>query len=125
MEAPLLRKLLFVTIGFIFAGLGFIGSLLPVLPTTPFLLIAAWAFARGSDRFNHWFHNTKLYQNHLESFVKNRSMKLKTKIGLVSFASTMMAISFFLTDKLFVRIFLVAMWLFLLWYFKFRIRTIR
>ncbi len=118
-----MKKILLLSIGFLFAGLGFIGTILPVLPSTPFLLIAAWAFARGSDRFNTWFRSTKLYRNHLDCFVRNRSMKRTTKAALITFASSMMLLSFILTDNLFVRIFLGAMWLFLLWYFKFRIKT--
>ncbi len=118
-----MKKAILITIGILFTGLGFIGTLLPVLPTTPFLLVAAWAFAKGSDRFDTWFRGTKLYREHLETFVSKRSMKLKTKIGLLTFASTMMLISFLLTDSLFVKIFLGLMWLFLLWYFKFRIKT--
>lgn len=118
-------KIIYITIGVLFAALGAVGTVFPVLPTTPFLLIAAWAFAQGSERFNTWFLNSKLYKNHLESFVRSRSMTLKTKLSLVSFASAMMLLSFFLTDSPFVKLFMLAMLAFLHYYFIFRIKTIK
>ncbi len=75
----MVKKYLFVGLGFVFFALGAIGTLLPVLPTTPFLLAAAFFFAKGSEKFNNWFLSTKLYKNHLESFISERAMTFKTK----------------------------------------------
>ena len=52
--------------GFAFFGLGALGAVVPVLPTTPFLLVAAFCFARSSDRLNAWFRSTRLYREVLE-----------------------------------------------------------
>ncbi len=118
-------KPLFATLGFVFFILGAIGVFLPVLPTTPFLLLASFCFAKSSKRFNDWFLSRKLYKKHLEGFVKNRSMTLRTKVGLCSFASCMLLIAFFLTDILFLRIFIIGLIAFKYYYFIFRIKTIK
>ena len=119
-----IKKFFYVTIGLIAFVLGSIGVVLPVLPTTPFLLLASVCFVKGSDRFNNWFVNTKIYKKHLETFVKERSMTLKQKITILAFADTMIAIPFIIVDNLIMRITLILVVLFKLYYFIFRIKTI-
>ena len=70
-------RIVWLFVGFLCMGIGAVGVVLPVLPTTPFLLLASFCLAKGSDRFHRWFTETTLYQKHLESFVKDRSMTLK------------------------------------------------
>lgn len=57
-----MRKILYIMIGCISLGLGIIGVILPILPTVPFVLLAAFCFARSSERLDGWFKNTKLYE---------------------------------------------------------------
>lgn len=89
-----IMKPVWIALGFIFAGIGAVGVPLPVLPTTPFLLLAAFCFAKGSKRVDAWFRGTKLYKNHLESFVTHRAMTLKTKLTILFTASAMLIIAF-------------------------------
>ena len=72
-----IKKSLYIIVGLISFGLGAIGVILPILPTTPFLLLASFCFVRGSDKFDRWFKETKIYKKHLENFVNNRAMTLK------------------------------------------------
>ena len=74
-------RIIWLFFGFLAMGIGAAGVVLPVLPTTPFLLLASFCLAKGSERFHRWFTGTKLYKKHLESFVENRSMTLKTKFS--------------------------------------------
>ena len=57
---PVLR-LFWLAAGLFFTGLAFIGVFLPLVPTTPFLLLAAFCFARSSDRLNRWLHEHRLF----------------------------------------------------------------
>jgi len=112
-------------IGFISFMLGSIGVVLPILPTTPFLLLSAYCFARSSKRINDWFIQTKIYQTHLDSFVKERAMLLKTKISILLFASIMLMFPLLLSDNLYLKLFIVILYITKYYYFTFRIKTIK
>lgn len=120
-----IKKFLYVTIGIISFGLGAIGVVLPVLPTTPFLLLSSFCFIRGSERFDKWFKGTKLYKKHLESFVNNRQMTLKQKITILLFADFMLMFPLIILDSLMVKGLIVIVMLTKYWYFIFRIKTVK
>ncbi|MFD2679676.1 YbaN family protein [Bacillus seohaeanensis] len=111
--------------GFIFMGLGILGVILPLLPTTPLLLLASVCFVRGSKKFEIWFKGTKLYKRHLEEFVKNRAMTLKQKITILLTADCMIAIPFILLDNLIIRLVLICIVGYKYYYFIYKIKTIR
>ena len=119
-----IKKYIYITIGLISVVLGAIGVILPILPTTPFLLLASYCFAKGSDRFNNWFINTKLYKNHLDSFVKERAMTLKEKICIVGFADFMLVFPLIILDSLFMKFVILTLILIKFYYFIFKIKTI-
>ena len=118
-------KIIYVILGFISMGLGIVGSFLPGLPTVPFLLLASFFFARGSERFHRWFTQTRIYKNYLEDFEKNRSMTLKAKIGLLCLSSTMIAFPIFLLKNNYLRLALILVVIFKYYYFIFRIKTLK
>lgn len=118
-------KFIYFILGLLFMGVGCVGIILPILPTTPFLLVALFLFAKSSKRAEAWFMSTKVYQKHIDSFVKERAMTLKSKISLLAFASTMLMIAFFMMDNLYGRIIIIVLMFIKYYYFIFRIKTIR
>ena len=118
------KKYFYITLGFIALGLGLIGVILPILPTTPFLLVTSFCFAKGSERFHTWFTNTNIYRKHLESFVKERAMTLKQKVVLLSFVNFMLAFPLILVDVLPMRITIIVLIIIKLYYFIFKVKTI-
>ena len=118
-------KIIWLLFAFLSLGIGAVGVILPVLPTTPFLLLASFCFAKGSKRFHRWFMGTKLYKNHLESFVKERAMTLKTKLCILLPASAMLICAGLLMQNLPGRLFILFLICFKYVYFFTRIRTIR
>jgi uncharacterized membrane protein YbaN (DUF454 family) len=73
--------------------LGIIGLFLPLLPTTPFLLLASWCFARGSDRLHRWLLSHRVFGDYLRNFEAGRGIPLNAKIlaTLMLWASLLMA----------------------------------
>lgn len=118
-------KLLWLMIGIVSMVLGAIGVVLPVLPTTPFLLLASFCFAKGSDRFHKWFIGTKLYKKHLESFFTSRSMTLKTKLCILLPASVMLILAMLAMSNIYGRVFIVFLIIFKYIYFFTRIETVK
>lgn len=118
-------RILWLLAAFLTLALGAVGVILPVLPTTPFLLLSSFCFARGSERFHRWFLNTKLYRNHLDSFVRDRAMTLKTKFYILLPASAMLLIAMYMMSNLPGRLFILFLIFFKYIYFFTKIRTVR
>ena len=124
MKNPL--RILWVLLGFISLGLGTIGIALPLLPTVPFYLATVFCFAKSSKRLHAWFTGTKLYKEHLESFVERKAMTLKTKISILVTSSTVMLAGFIMMKRVPVgRISLAVVWVGHIIYFVFGVKTIR
>lgn len=117
-------RILWLILGFVAIGTGAVGVVLPVLPTTPFLLLASFCLAKGSEKFHIWFTGTKLYKNHLDEFVQNRSMTLKTKFSLLLPASGMLLLAFVAMPNWYGRAFIIFLIIFKYVYFFTRIKTI-
>jgi len=119
-----IKKIFFVIIGCASVGLGALGVVLPFLPAFPFLMLAAFCFAKSSKRLNDWFINTKLYRNNLETYVKGQGMSMKTKIKIIITVTALMAFGFIMMGNATVgRIVLSIVWLFHVIYFLFFVKT--
>lgn len=120
-----MKKLLYLAGGFIGLGLGALGAALPLLPAFPFLLLAAFCFARSSERLHRWFVGTRLYKDNLESFVAGRGMTRRTKLRIMTLVTLTMAIGFAMMGRVPVgRVILGIVWVGHILYFVFGIRTL-
>lgn len=103
------KHTLLIIAGTILVGLGIVGILLPVLPTTPFLLLAAYCYARSSRRFLDWLMNAKYLGDYIRNYRERRGMTLGAKV--VSLGSLWVTIGYstlFAVEALLVRILLVG-----------------
>lgn len=80
----LVLNLLLISAGTVFLALGVIGIFLPILPTTPFLLLAAACYARSSKRFYNWLINNKLFGSFIKNYRDGRGVPLKVKVFTLS-----------------------------------------
>ena len=120
-----IKKIIFVIVGFISLLLGIMGTVLPILPTVPFLLLTSYCFARGSNKFEVWFKSSKIYKKYLENFILNKSMTLKQKIYISTFADIMIAFPLVILNNLYIKLFLIIIIIFKYYYFIFKIKTIK
>ncbi len=119
-------RLVWGLLGFACFGLGALGACLPVLPTTPFLLLAAFCFARSSHRLDAWFKGTPLYKKVLAGYVAKRAMTVKAKLTVVVPVTAVMGVGFVLMGDVPVgRVVVAAVWAAHLVYFGFVVKTDR
>jgi len=120
-----IKKICYIVLGCIGVGLGALGAVLPLLPAFPFLLLAAFCFGRSSEKLNHWFINTKLYKDNLESYVKGQGMTKKTKVRIMITVTILMSIGFAMMHAVPAgRVVLGCVWVFHIVYFCLGVKTI-
>ena len=121
------KKILYIIIGCISVVLGAIGAVIPFLPSIPFLLLAAFCFARSSERLNTWFTSTKLYQDNLADYAAGCGMTKKAKVRSMVTVTLLMSIGFVLMGLRGIVVgcaVLLCVWVFHLIYFVFMVKTI-
>lgn len=114
-----------VFLAFLSLGLGMIGIVLPILPTTPLFLLAAALFAKGSKKFHRWFIQTRLYKKYIEQAIKNKQMTKKAKISVLGTISGLLLIGFLFSPTWYARALIAVVAIGHYYYFLFRIKTIR
>lgn len=103
-----LKKYTYIGLGTISTIIGIIGIFIPILPTTPFLLLAAYLFSKSSERFLHWLLTNKLCGNYIDNYRSGRGLPLKQKILTVVFLWLTIGFSAFVfVDKLWVQVLLL------------------
>ncbi|MDR0733234.1 MAG: YbaN family protein [Dysgonamonadaceae bacterium] len=77
-------KYLLIILGIISLSIGILGIFLPLLPTTPFLLLSAFLFARSSQRLHDWLLNHKIFGRYIRDFLQEKTIPLRIKIISIS-----------------------------------------
>ena len=122
-----IKRISFVVLGCISLALAVLGVVLPILPTVPFLALAAFCFAKSSDRLNNWLINTKFYQNNLADFKAGKGMTVKTKVRILATVTLVMAVGLIVMLMKGVTvgsIILSVVWLGHIYYFGFKVKTL-
>ena len=121
-----MKKMLYIILGCIGVGLGAVGAVVPMLPAFPFLMLAAFCFARSSEKLNNWFINTRLYKDNLADYVAGRGMTMKTKVRIMITVTLLMSIGFIMMGIKGVTIgcaVLGGVWVFHIVYFIWGVKT--
>lgn len=102
------KKYLLIFAGSISLVLGIVGVFIPVLPTTPFLLLSSFCFLRSSKRLYNWLINHKLFGSYIYNYLTYRAINKNTRIGALIFLWLSLLVSIFFVSNLHMTIFLFA-----------------
>ena len=91
-------KYIYIALGILSVILGLIGALLPIIPTTPFLLVASYFFTRSSKRLNDLLYKNRYLGPYLQSISSGNGMPLVAKIYTISLLWFFMLVSIFMID---------------------------
>ena len=121
-----LKKALLIALGCLSLGLGAVAAVVPLLPSFPFLVLAAFSFGRSDERLHTWFLGTRLYKENLKSFLAGRGMTGKAKIRVMLTLTLVMAAGFFFMGRIpWARVLLGFIWAGHVFLFLFGIRTLK
>lgn len=103
-----IKNILLIIAGSLSLALAMIGLILPVLPTTPFLILTAFCFLRSSKQMHNWLINHKVFGSYIHNYVTYRAVEKKTKVIALVFLWISLILSILLVDNLIVRLVLLV-----------------
>ncbi len=120
-----MKRIAMLALAWLCTALGCIGVFVPVLPTTPLLLLATFLFARSSPRLHAWIQSTKVYKNYVQAFKEAGGIPLGTKIRILAISYAVMGVSAALVHLPIVWIILGCVAVFLLYLMLIHIPTVK
>lgn len=115
-------KHLYLLAGILSLLLALIGVILPILPTTPLVMLSCYCFSKSSDKFHIWLINSNIYKKYAKDFIENKTLTFRRKVILLSFASTMLLFPLIILDFAF-KLIIIALYIYLYYYFIYKIST--
>jgi len=106
-QRPVVRWTLMFA-GTVLVGIGILGIFLPLLPTTVFFLMAAWCYARSSQRFYDWLHTNKYFGTYLRNYRERKGITLSSKISTLVILWCSIGYSVVVTDSIAIHAVLAA-----------------
>lgn len=95
----MIKKTILIVLGCLFLTLGGVGVFIPVLPTTPFCILAGVCFSASSEKMYNWLLNSKVFGVFLKNYRDKTGIPMKYKIVSIAFLWTSLGISIFLVDN--------------------------
>ena len=102
------KNLILTILGFLSLGLGAVGVVLPVLPTTPFVLLAAFCFYASNRKIHDWLKRNRIFGQYIENYRTKQGIKLSLKIGSIIFLWAGLSVSMIVVRTMWVYILLTA-----------------
>ncbi|WP_440895742.1 YbaN family protein [Amphibacillus sp. Q70] len=106
MNLTYIKKLFYILFGSMTLGLAILGIFLPILPTTPFLLVSAFFYLRSSKRLYHWLINHKVFGKYIHDYIKYKAIPVKTKISAIVILWLSMIISIIIVPHIYLKVML-------------------
>jgi len=106
MSEKIKRHLLLIA-GTLSLAVGIVGIFVPILPTTPFLLLAAGCYLRSSQRFYNWLMGNRLLGAYIRNYLEGRGMPIKVKLFTIILLWATIGVSIWLTSKLIITVILL------------------
>ena len=103
---PDIRKIILIFFGTVFVALGVVGMFLPLVPTTVFLLLAAFCYSRSSEKFHAWLINNRWCGIYIKNYTEGRGMTVRDKATTISLLWLTLMLSMWLVQS---RLWLVAL----------------
>lgn len=119
-----MKRLILLACAWVSFGLGVLGVFVPLLPTTPFILLATFLFSKSSTRWHTWVKSTRVYKNYVEAFFEAGGIPPATKARILLISFTVLGISAFMVQQPLAWGILICVAIGLLYLFLVRIPTV-
>ena len=111
-----MKRVFLISLGWLCVGLASVGIFVPGIPTTPFLIVALWAFAKSSKKFHSWLINHKRFGLVLRNWESHKVVPKKAKILMIVLQISAVVMIQFSLNNYFITISLFAILFFVAWY---------